>query len=170
MDMEEWHWCPACRATIHPSLPGNPASPFRWGCVPAWLFLAIPISAAGRKDEGDARGARAGAGLATAKPVLPRARRTALLEPRRRGRLCQAAPFRARGRRGWVGLCLLQLFLLLSPQGTPPRHPQPGHTEPRRWTVPGIPGKPPPAGIYTSASEVARLGKVLFSTVNHEAT
>lgn len=41
-------------------------------------------------------------------------------------------------------------------------------------TVPSIPlwsgGKPPLAGIYSSGSELAQLGKVLFSVVNHEAT
>lgn len=71
------------------------------------------------------------------------------------------------GARAGLVLCLLQLFHLLSPQGTPPRRPQPRHTDGPSLAPQG---KPPPAGIYTSASAAATLGKVLFSTVNHEAT
>lgn len=71
-------------------------------------------------------------------------------QPCRRGRLrrlWQVAASRARGRWGWVGLCLLLLFHLPHPHRTPPWHPFPGHPEQARscgdaraaGTVPDIP-------------------------------
>lgn len=146
-------WCPSFEPIVGPCS----------GCTPR---MALPITTPGR---GDAQRASARTRLATvmhgapssmAKPVLLRApvpvpagsRGVGSLrwQPCRRGRLqqlWQAAASRACGHWGWVGLCLLPLFRLPHPRGTPPRCPLPGHHE-QAWicgdahaagTMPGIP-------------------------------
>lgn len=146
-------WCPPFEPILGPHSGYTPR-------------MALPNATPGR---GDAQRASARARLATAmhgapssmaKPVLLRApvpipagSRRVGRQPwqlRRRGRLrrlWQAAASRACGRWDSVGLCLLLLFCLPCPQGTPPQHSFPGHHEQAgiygdaraAGTVPGIP-------------------------------